>query len=67
MNHYVPPKGFFDPRDLMVMERALESAWSKIAEFNLIDMAKDAALKRAVCLKLFSLTRTPPADVNLLT
>lgn len=66
MKRYTPPKGFFDPFDLAVMERALESAWSDIRKSNLIELAKDDALKRAVCLKLFSLIRTRPIDADSL-
>jgi hypothetical protein len=59
---YVPPRGFFDPDDLAVMERALQRAWSVIQTSDLLDLAKDEALKRAVCVKLFSVTRSKPIE-----
>jgi hypothetical protein len=66
MKQYIPPKGFFDPLDLALIERTLESAWSEIRASNLIELAKDDALKRAVCRKLFSLIRTRPTEVESL-
>jgi hypothetical protein len=62
MQGYIPPKGAFNPSELGVMKRALDAAWAEINEFNLINEVKDDALKRAVCLKLFSIVRTPAAD-----
>ena len=67
MKRYASPKGFFDPLELALLERVLESAWAEITRLNLIDLAKDDALKRAVCLKLFSLIRTRLTDPDLLT
>jgi hypothetical protein len=66
MTVYTPPKGFFDPQELALVERALEWAWSDIRNSNLIELEKDDALKRAVCLKLLSLIRTRPTDADSL-
>lgn len=66
MSRYVPPKGFFDPDDLAVMERTLQGAWTAIETSNLLSLAKDEALKRAVCVKLFSVTRSKPIEPRLL-
>jgi hypothetical protein len=66
MTAYRPPKGFFDPLELTLVERALEGAWSEIRNSNLIELEKDDALKRAICLKLLSLIRTRPTDADSL-
>jgi hypothetical protein len=66
MTAYTPPKGFFDPQELTLVERALECAWSDIRNSNLIELEKDDALKRAVCLKLLSLIRTRPTNADKL-
>jgi hypothetical protein len=44
------------------MKRAFDAAWVEIRTTNLIDLIKDEALRKAVCLKLFSLVRTRPID-----
>jgi hypothetical protein len=62
MQQYVPPKSAFDPLELAVMKRAFDAAWVEIRTTNLIDLIKDEALRKAVCLKLFSLVRTRPID-----
>jgi hypothetical protein len=62
MRQYIPPKDAFDPLELAVMKRALDSAWTEIKAANLIELTKDDALRRAVCLKLFSLVRARPTD-----
>jgi len=62
MQQYVPPKSAFDPLELAVMKRAFDAAWTEITTTNLIDLIKDEALRKAVCLKLFSLVRTRPID-----
>jgi len=66
MSRYVPPKGFFDPDDLEVLETVLQNAWTMILNANLINLAKDEALRRALCLKLFSLIRSKPTESRLL-
>jgi hypothetical protein len=66
MRPYIPPKNAFDPLELAVMKRALDSAWAEIKAANLIELTKDDALRRAVCLKLFSLVRARPTDSNKL-
>lgn len=66
MSRYVPPKGFFDPDDLTVMEHALQGAWTAIQATNLLDLDRDEALRRAVCVKLFSITRSKPTESRLL-
>ena len=66
MSHYLPPKCTFDSRDLAVMKRAFESAWSEITASNLVDLTKDNALRRAICQKLFSLVRTRPTNAEAL-
>ena len=62
MQHYAPPKSAFDPLELAVMKRAFDAAWIEIRTTNLIDLIKDDALRKAVCLKLFSLVRKRPID-----
>jgi hypothetical protein len=66
MSRYVPPKGFFDPDDLAVMEKTLQGAWTAIETSNLLSLTKDEALRRAVCVKLFSVTRSKPVEPGLL-
>ena len=66
MSNYLPPRQAFDSRDLAVMKRAFDSAWTEIRASNLIDLAKDDALKRALCQKLFSLVRTRPTEAETL-
>jgi hypothetical protein len=60
--HYVPPKSAFDPLELNVMKKALDAAWAEISGSTLVDGIDHDALKRAVCIKLFSLVRTRPSD-----
>jgi len=55
MQHYAPPKSAFDPLELAVMKSAFDAAWIEITTTNLIDLRKDDAQRKAVCLKLFSL------------
>jgi hypothetical protein len=62
MQHYLPPKGVFDPLELAIMKKALDAVWGEISASNLVNCRKDDALRRAVCLKLFSLVRTRPSD-----
>jgi len=59
---YVPPKSAFDPLELDVMKKALDAAWAEISGSGLVDGIDNGALKRAVCVKLFSLVRTRPSD-----
>jgi hypothetical protein len=60
MQHYAPPKSAFDPLELAVIKSAFDAAWIEITTTNLIDLRKDDALRKAVCLKLFSLVRKRP-------
>jgi hypothetical protein len=60
--HYVPPKSAFDPLELNVMKKAFDAAWAEISGSTLVDGNDHAALKTAVCVKLFSLVRTRPSD-----
>jgi hypothetical protein len=62
MHQFAPPKGSFNPLELAIMQRAFDDAWTEIRTSNLIDLVKDDALKKAVCLKLFSLVREPPSN-----
>lgn len=66
LSRYTPPKGFFDADDLAVMEYALQEAWTLIQTSNIVDLEKDEALRRAVCVKLFSVTRGKPLQPELL-
>jgi hypothetical protein len=59
---YVPPKAAFDPLELAVMSKALDAAWAEIRDSDLIDGINQDALRKAVCIKLFSLVRTRPSD-----
>jgi hypothetical protein len=59
---YVPPKAAFDPLELAVMSKALDAAWAEMCGSGLIDGINPDALRKAVCIKLFSLVRTRPAD-----
>ena len=61
MQHYIPPRNAFAPSELAVLREALDSAWAEIMAQNLVELEKDA-LKRALCLKLLSLTRSSPTD-----
>jgi hypothetical protein len=42
------------------MKKPFDAAWGEITAS--LDHIKDEALKRAVCLKLFSVVRTRPSD-----
>ena len=66
LSRYIPPKGFFDADDLAVMEYALQEAWTLIQTSNIVDLEKDEALRRAVCVKLFSVTPGKPLQPELL-
>ena len=45
-----------------MMNKALDAAWAEIMGSDLMDGINHNALKRAVCVKLFSLVRTRPFD-----
>jgi hypothetical protein len=62
MQHYIPPRNAFAPSELAVLREALDAAWAEIMAQNLVELEKDDALKRALCLKLLSLTRSSPTD-----